>query len=103
MTATENTAQAVTQDSLPLGEVGIHRGDYVHATDGEIGRVEGLVIERRTHHVTHVLLQEGHFWGRKDVAIPIRAVAAFEGRIKLNIPKATVQSLPSVTIEHPAS
>jgi sporulation protein YlmC with PRC-barrel domain len=103
VTATENTAQAVTQASLPLGEVGVHRDDCVHATDGEIGRVEGLVIERRTHHVTHVLLQEGHLWGRKDVAIPIRAVTAFGGRITLNIPKATVQSLPSVAIEHPAS
>jgi hypothetical protein len=60
-TASENAAQAIMHDALPLGEVGIHRGDCVHATDGEIGVVEGLVIERRTHHVTHVLLQEGTY------------------------------------------
>ena len=78
MTAAENAAQAVTHDALPLGEVGVHRGDCVHATDGEIGMVKGLVIERRTHHATHVLLQEGHLWGRRDVAIPIRAVTTFE-------------------------
>ena len=101
-TAAENTAQAVTHDALPLGEVGVHRGDCVYATDGEIGIVKGLVIERRAHHVTHVLLQEGHLWGRKEVAIPIGAVTGLENGIQLNIPKAAVQSLPPVDIEHSA-
>ncbi len=64
--------------------------------------VKGLVIERRTHQVTHVLLQEGHLWGRRDVAIPIGAVTAFEGGIQVNMPKATVQNLPLVVIEHSA-
>jgi hypothetical protein len=102
VTAAENTAQAVTHDALPLDEVGVHRGDCVHATDGEIGLVKGLVIERRTHHVTHVLLQEGHLWDRRDVAIPIRAVTAFEGGIDVNMSKATVQNLPLVVVEHSA-
>jgi hypothetical protein len=33
------------------------------------------------------------------VAIPIRAVTAFEGGIQVNMPKATVQSLSLVVIE----
>jgi sporulation protein YlmC with PRC-barrel domain len=102
VTAAENTAQAVTNGALPQGEVGVHRGDCVHATDGEIGMVKGLVIERRTHHVTHVLLQEGHVWDRKEVAIPVHAVIGLEGRIQLKIPKAAMQSLPPVDIEHSA-
>ena len=61
---TANASGVVTHDSLPVGEVGVRRGDPVHATDGEIGRVEGLVMEPAHHHVTHVLLQEGHLWGR---------------------------------------
>lgn len=66
-------AQAVTQDFVPLGEVEVRRGEHVHATDGDIGLVEGLVIDSPSHHVTHVLLQEGYLWGRKEVAIPISA------------------------------
>ena len=100
VTAADDPALIVTHDALPLGEVGIHRGDCVHATDGEIGMVKGLVIERRSHHVTHVLLQEGHLWGRRDVAIPISAVTTFEGGIQLDIPKSAVQSLPLMVIEH---
>jgi hypothetical protein len=100
-TARDNAAQSVTHDRLPLGEVAIHRGDRVHATDGEIGLVQGLVIERRTHHVTHVLLQEGHLWGRKEVALPIGSVTGLSDGIQLNIGKSEVRELPAIDVEHP--
>ena len=93
--------QPVTYDSVPLGEVDVRRGEHVHATDGEIGRVQGLVIDRRSHHVTHVLLQEGHLWGRKEVGIPVGAVTGVEDGIRLNITKQQVQDLPPINIEHP--
>jgi sporulation protein YlmC with PRC-barrel domain len=96
-----NVAQAVTYDTLPLGEMAVHRGEQVHATDGEIGKVKGLVIDRTSHHVSHVLLEEGHLWGRKEVAIPISAVAGFDKGIQLNLTKDQVQDLPAVDIEHP--
>lgn len=94
-------ARTVTADTVPLGEVDIHRGDPVHATDGEIGRVQGLVIDRGSSHVTHVLLQEGHLWGRRQVSIPIGAVASTVGGIRLNIAKQEVQNLPPVDVNHP--
>jgi len=95
------TAQAVTYDAVPLGEVNVRRGDHVHATDGAIGRVQGLVIDRGSHHVTHVLLQEGHLWGRQQVAIPIGAVASTTDGIQLTITKQQVQDLPPVDIGDP--
>jgi sporulation protein YlmC with PRC-barrel domain len=92
--------QTVASDTVPLGEVEVCRGDPVHATDGDIGRVQGLVVDRRSRHVTHVLLQEGHLWGRKEVAIPISAVASSSGGIHLKIAKQEVQDLPPVDIDH---
>src|ERR1039458_7408942 len=100
-TARDKAAQSVTHDKLPPGEVAVHRGDRVHATDGEIGLVQGLVIERETHHVTHVLLQEGHLWGRKEVALPIGAVTGLGDGIQLNIGKSEVRDLPAIDVEHP--
>jgi sporulation protein YlmC with PRC-barrel domain len=96
-----NTSPAVTYDTLPLGEVAVHHGEQVHATDGDIGRVQGLVIDPRDHRVTHVLLQRGHLWGRKEVAIPIRAVTGVGDGIRLNITKNDVQELPAVDLDHP--
>jgi sporulation protein YlmC with PRC-barrel domain len=93
----------VTYDAVPLDEVEVRRGEHVHATDGHIGKVQGLVIDPDSHHVTHVLLQEGHVWGRKEVAIPIGAVSGVDADgIRLNITKQQVRDLPPVDIHHPA-
>jgi sporulation protein YlmC with PRC-barrel domain len=86
----------VTYDRVPLGEVEVRRGDRVEATDGSIGRIQGLVVDPKDHQVTHVLLQEGHLWGRKDVAIPIKAVSRVGDTIQLSISKQEVQDLPPV-------
>lgn len=97
----ENVPQPVTYETLPMGEVDVRRGEQVQATDGDIGRVKGLVIEPNDQQVTHVLLQEGHLWGRKEVAIPISAVTRVNDGIQLNITKQQVQDLPAVDINHP--
>lgn len=88
----------VTRDTLPAGEVGIRRGEPVHATDGEVGRVEGLVVDPSGGHVTHVLLQEGHLWGRKQVAIPIGAIGSIAGGIRAQLSKHEIEELPPVDL-----
>ncbi|MGO8937063.1 MAG: PRC-barrel domain-containing protein [Mycobacterium sp.] len=88
--------------SLPPGEVDVRRNERVYATDGEIGRVEGLVIESGSHHVSHVLLQEGHLLGRREVAIPIGAVTGVVDGVQLNITKQQAENLPLVDIDHPS-
>ncbi len=91
--------QPAVYDALPLGEVAIQRDEEVHATDGSVGRVKGLVIESRHHHVTHVLLQGGHIWGRREIAVPIGDVARIDDGIRLRISKGQVQDLPAVDVE----
>jgi hypothetical protein len=86
--------RTVTHDAVPLGETELLPGEHVHALDGEIGRVEGFLIDPGGQ-VTHVLLQEGHFWGHQEVAIPISAVAGIDDGIRLSITKKDVQNLPA--------
>ena len=95
-----NSPLPVVTDALPPGEVAIHRGEAVRATDGEVGRVHGLIIDPGDHRVTHVLLQEGHRWGRQDVAIPIGAVTAVDtDGIALNLSGQEVHDLPPVDFD----
>jgi sporulation protein YlmC with PRC-barrel domain len=94
-----NTTPPVTEDSLPMGEVSVRRDEPVHALDGEIGRVQGLVIDPGSHRVTHLLLQEGHLFGHKEVAIPIRAITGIDDGIRLTLSKKDVQELPSVAFD----
>jgi sporulation protein YlmC with PRC-barrel domain len=92
---------AITSDRVPVGEVEVRRGEHVHATDGAIGRVQGLVVDPSDHQVTHVLLDEGHLWGRKRVAIPISAVKRVDVGVRLNLTKDEVRDLPPVDVDHP--
>jgi sporulation protein YlmC with PRC-barrel domain len=98
-----NASGIVTRDLLPKGEVGVRRGERVHATDGEIGKVEGFVVEPAHGHVTHVLLQEGHLWGRKQVAIPVSAVQRIEDGVTVSLTKHEIESLPAVDLVGPSS
>lgn len=91
--------QQATVHSVPSGEVEVHRDLTVCATDGEIGQVQGLVVEPGGHQVTHVLLQQGHLRGRKEVAIPIDAVAKVGTMIiHLGLTKHQVTDLPPIQI-----
>ena len=89
----------VTTDRVPLGEVEVRRGEHVFATDGAIGRVRGLVIHPGDHCVTHVLLDEGHLWGQKRVAVPISAVQDVAAGVQLNLTKDEVRDLPPVEVD----
>jgi sporulation protein YlmC with PRC-barrel domain len=92
--------QQVTVDSVPSGEVDIHCGLTVCATDGEIGQVQGLFVEPGGNQVTHVLLQKGHMPGRKEVAIPISAVTKILTLlIHLSLTRHQVKDLPPVNID----
>lgn len=90
--------EPVCYDRVPLGDVEVKRGNCVHASDGDIGKVAALVLDPKDHQVTHVLLQEGHLWGHKEVAIPVKAVAAMGKVIDLSLSKDEVRDLPPVQI-----
>lgn len=93
-----NEPRAVTSERLPAGEVQVRRGQPVHATDGEIGKVQGLVVDPADHQVTHVLLSEGHLWGKKQVALPIRDVTDVHQGVHLDLSKDEIRDLPAVDL-----
>jgi uncharacterized protein YrrD len=89
--------QPIYSDRIPPGMVEIRRDDPVHAKDGWIGAVHDLVIDRVGHRVTHVILQEGHLWGRKQVAIPIGAANRVGDEIRVDLTKDEIEALPAVS------
>jgi len=87
---------------LPAGEEE-HRGDHVHATDGEIGQLRALCVDPGTHQVTHVhvLLKEGHLWRHKEVAITSGSISGFADGIHLSISREQVEELARGDMGHP--
>jgi sporulation protein YlmC with PRC-barrel domain len=83
-------------DRLPKGEVEIRRGSRVTSADeADLGCVDGLVVDGDGH-ISHVLLERGHLWGRREVAIPVAAVVRVENDVVvLGLAKDEVGALPS--------
>lgn len=90
---------SLVYDRIPKGEVEIRRASSVVSADGQtLGRVEGVLVDREDR-VTHVVLERGHLWGRREVTIPIGAVAAVEtDSVTLSLTKDEVAALPAVRV-----
>jgi sporulation protein YlmC with PRC-barrel domain len=84
-------------ETVPLGEVSVHRGDPVRTLDGHVGHLHGLVLFPDDR-VSHLLLQEGHLWGRKQVAIPVTAVTSMDDGVVLRLTTRQVADLPEITL-----
>ena len=62
-----------------------------------MGQVQEFVIDPKTDRVTHLVLREGHLWGKKDVTIPLDQIERIEEDVVyLKLDKAAVEHLPSV-------
>jgi len=92
----------VVHERVPPGEVEIRRGEPIHAVDGTIGKVRGLVVDPADRHVTHVLLHEGHLWRAADVAIPITAVTGIDrGGVHVSLSRREIADLPEIEVTPP--
>lgn len=89
------------QDQLP-GADEVSPGEHVHAKDGDIGHIKGVVADSRTGQVTAVLLRERHLLSRRTVLVPRSAVVGVgTDGFHLSISKHEVQGLPTADVEHP--
>jgi hypothetical protein len=87
------------EDHVPPSEVRVYPGDHAHATDGPVGHVRGVVTGPDDDMVTHILLDEGHMWARKRVAIPMRLVGAVDDEgVRVRLTKQEIKELPEAEV-----
>jgi sporulation protein YlmC with PRC-barrel domain len=85
----------VVYDRVPKGEVELRRSSRVMAANGDyIGDVDGFLVD--DDHITHFVLERGHLWGRREVTVPIGAVASVKSDVvTLSLSKDEIGALPS--------
>ena len=90
---------SIYYDRVPKGEVEVRRASVVISVDGHsLGEVDGFVVDA-DEHITHFLLERGHLWGRKEVSIPIGAVADVKSdAVHVALSKDEVGALPAVRV-----
>jgi sporulation protein YlmC with PRC-barrel domain len=88
-----------TYQRLAPGELAVHRGTRVRATDGRVGNVDEFVVDAESGYITHLVLREGHLWGQKEVFIPVSQIDRIEDdRVYLNVDKKGIEALPSIPV-----
>ena len=94
----------VSEVQIPFGELAIRRGTRVEATDGAVGHVDEFLVNAATDSITHLVMREGHLWGKKDVSIPVSAIRSTdEDAVHLTLNKQEIEALESISIHHPGS
>jgi hypothetical protein len=71
----------------------------VLSSDGHhLGHVDGFVVDGEQR-ITHLVLEHGHLWGKRELTIPISAVAEImSDAVTLGLSKDQVGALPSVPV-----
>ena len=90
----------VEVERIPLGELAVRRGATVEATDGYVGRFGEFLVDPQSGAATHLVLQEGHLWGKREIVLPFSAVdQMLESTISLKLDKASVEKLPAIPVQ----
>jgi len=89
----------VTYDRVPKGEVEIRRSSTVACAEGRVvGRVDGFLVDAEDH-ITHIVLERGHLWKRRELTIPIGTVTKVEtDSVTIGLTTRQLGKLPSVPV-----
>jgi len=94
---TEKKYVPVEHENIPPGELAVHRGAQVEATDGPVGQVDEFLVDPENMHITHLVLREGHLWGRKEITISMAQVDRVEEEtVYLKLDKHQIEALSPV-------
>jgi hypothetical protein len=95
----EETALTVPREIVPPGEVAVHRYTRVRASDGPAGQVDEFLTVNRSGAISHLVLREGHLWGRRTATLPVSAIVGFdEDMIRLSLKKQDIAAWPVMAV-----
>ena len=90
----------VEEELIPKGQLAIRRGNEVCASDGPVGVIDEFVVNRQSGEITHLVLREGHLWGKRDITIPIGDIEKIDENIAyLKQTKEYVASQPAIRVD----
>jgi sporulation protein YlmC with PRC-barrel domain len=93
----EQAVQSSVYGGLPSGHLALHGDQPVHSTDGEIGKIRAVTVDAGSRRVTHILLQEGHLWGKREVAIAWESVTSFDRGVHVSLTSEAIKGLPAIS------
>jgi hypothetical protein len=90
----------VKQENIPEDELAVDTDTRVRVTDGNVGRIDELMVDPASGSITHLMLRGGHMWAPKEVTVPISEVDRFgERAVYLRMSRAGIEALPAIAAQ----
>jgi sporulation protein YlmC with PRC-barrel domain len=94
----------VEVEMVPVDELAIHPGVDVISLEGKVGKVDEFLIDPQSDQISHIVMHEGHLWGKQDVLIPISHVSEIgEHFIRVELDKQQIEALPEIPVHRDGS
>jgi hypothetical protein len=86
-------------ERVPLGKLALRRGADIEASDGHVGKLGELLVDEDGR-ITHIVLMEGHLWGRREVAVPVSMIQdAEDDLVRLRVDRNAIEKLPAIPVK----
>jgi len=72
-------------------------GNHVHATDGDIGHVEDLLVDDHTWAIRYMIVDTSNWWGGHRVLVApqwIEAVSWTDAKVSVDLTRQAVKDAP---------
>ena len=72
-------------------------GYHIEATDGDIGHIEGMLVDEETWRICHLIVNTSNWWLGHQVLIEpklIKGVSWSAALVSLNVTRQTVKNAP---------
>lgn len=91
--------RAVTDAAISPDELAVRRGGYIVDYNGEIvGSIDEFLVNPETGYITHLVLAQGYFWGKRKVTIPVYEIDQItENQVQLKLDKNSIMRLPAIS------
>ncbi len=85
-------------DNTHLRSCKVVIGYHIHASDGEIGHVQGMLFDEETWAIRYLIVSTSNWWIGHEVLIApdlIHSVSWLDTKVSLNVPRQKVKDAPS--------
>jgi hypothetical protein len=92
---------SVEVERIPPGELGMHRGTTVEATDGRVGWVDEFLVDPASGQITHLIVREERQANKKMLTLPVSAIDFTDqdkDAVYLNLDKRGIEALPTIPV-----
>ncbi len=86
----------ISYDRVPKGEIELRHASSVYSADEHhLGSVDGVVVDADGV-ISHLLLERGHLWWKREISIPASAVSELANdMVTLGVSKSEAETFPS--------